>query len=110
MKIIPAIVEFNYDKRIIKFQLIIDGTFLRVRDDKTRLYRKGEISKTMNDLNIAINVWRSIHNSITNAMIIGNQDTNINKIYNNTTDKILEADDVYYSRAIPRESLLSSIC
>jgi len=42
----------------------------------------------MNDLNIAINVWRSMHNCITNAMIIGNQDINLNKVYNTTTDKI----------------------
>ena len=101
-----SIIEFNYD---VNHKISINHRWnpLRVRDDKTRLYRKGEISKTMNDLNIAINVWRSIHNSITNAMIIGNQDTNINKVYNNTTDKILEADDIYYSRNIPRESLLS---
>ena len=101
-----SIIEFSYD---VNNKISINHRWnpLRVRDDKTRLYKKGEISKTMNDLNIAINVWRSIHNSITNAMIIGNQDTNINKVYNNTTDKILESDDVYYSRNIPRDSLLS---
>tara|TARA_B110000858_G_scaffold198357_1_gene264236 strand:- start:2060 stop:4999 length:2940 start_codon:yes stop_codon:yes gene_type:complete len=101
-----SIIEFSYD---VNDKISINHRWnpLRVRDDKTRLYKKGEISKTMNDLNIAINVWRSIHNSITNAMIIGNQDPDINNIYNNTTDKILESDDVYYSRNIPRDSLLS---
>ena len=101
-----SIVEFNYD---VNNKICIHYRWnpLRIRDDKTRLYRKGELSKTMNDLNIAINVWRSMHNCITNAMIIGNQDINLNKVYNTTTDKILEADDVYYSRNIPRDSLLS---
>ena len=59
-----SIIEFNYD---VNNKIAINHRWnpLRRRDDKTRLYKKGEISKTMNDLNIAINVWRSIHNSIT---------------------------------------------
>ena len=99
-----SIVEFSYDVNN-KISIHHRWNPLRIRDDKTRLYRNGEISKTMNDLNIAINIWRSIHNCITNAMIIGNESINSGNIYD--TDKILETDDVYYSRNIPRDSLLS---
>ena len=97
-----SIVEFSYtlnDKIKINYR----WSALRVREDKTRLFRKGEISKTMNDLNIAINIWRSIHNSVSLAMIMGND----KKLLINDNNKILESDDVYYSRNIPRESLLS---
>ena len=102
-----SIIEFNY---VPNNNISIHHRWnpLRLREDKTRLFKKGEISKTMNDLNIAINIWRSIHNSVTNAMIMGNQDIYINKTYNeNSVDKILDSDDIYYSRNIPRESLLS---
>lgn len=102
-----SIIEFSYDPND-KISIHYRWNPLRIRDDKTRLFKKGEISKTMNDLNIAINIWRSIHNSVTNAMIMGNDDININKVYNNNSiDKILDSGDVYYSRNIPRESLLS---
>ena len=97
------IVEFSYDN-IDKISVHHRWNALRVREDKTRLYRKGELSKTMNDLNIAINVWRSIHNSVTNSMIMGNEIINN---FNDNYDKILDSGDVYYSRNIPRESLLS---
>ncbi len=102
-----SIIEFSYE---VNNNISIHHRWnpLRIRDDKTRLYKKGEISKTMNDLNIAINIWRSIHNSVTNSMIMGKEDININNTYNNNSiDKILDSDDVYYSRNIPRESLLS---
>jgi len=102
-----SIIEFNYNNNI-NISVHHRWNPLRIRDDKTRLFKKGEISKTMNDLNIAINIWRSIHNSVTNAMIMGNEDLYINNTYNeNSIDKVLDSDDVYYSRNIPRESLLS---
>lgn len=96
------IIEFSYDLNS-KISIHHRWNPLRVREDKTRLYLSGEISKTMNDLSTAINVWRSIHNSVTNQMIMGNEITNLE----NEDDKILESDDIYYSRNIPRESLLS---
>lgn len=96
------IIEFSYD---LNNKISINHRWnpLRVREDKTRLFLSGEISKTMNDLSTAVNVWRSIHNSVTNQMIMGNELINIE----NTIDKSLESDDIYYSRNIPRESLLS---
>ncbi len=101
-----SIVEFSYD---VNDKISINHRWnpLRIRDDKTRLFRTGELSKTMNDLNIAINVWRSIHNSVTYAMIMGNEDINDNDYSNTSIEKILDTGDVYYSRNIPRESLLS---
>jgi|UniRef100_A0A6C0JP37 hypothetical protein len=101
-----SIVEFSYDNND-KVYISHRWNPLRVRDDKTRLYRKGEISKTMNDLNTAINVWRSIHNSVTYSMIMGNQTINHNNLLDSNVERILESGDVYYSRNIPRESLLS---
>jgi len=102
-----SIIEFSYEPNNKK-NIHHRWSPLRVREDKTRLFKTGEISKTMNDLNIAINIWRSIHNSVTNAMIMGNEDINFNTIYNNNiVDKLLDTGDVYYSRNIPRESLLS---
>ena len=65
------IIEFSYD---LNNKISINHRWnpLRVREDKTRLFLSGEISKTMNDLSTAVNVWRSIHNSVTNQMIITN--------------------------------------
>lgn len=80
---------------------------IRVRDDKTRIYRKGTLSKTANDMSVAINIWRSIHNPVTNAMIMGNEPVFNKEAYDSETDRLLESDDVYYSRSIPRNNLLS---
>jgi len=101
-----SIVEFKYinDTSIPISQRWVP---LRVREDKTRIYKKGILSKTANDLGVALNIWRSIHNPVTSAMITGNEPVYNKDIDISTDDRLLEADDVYYSRNIPRESLLS---
>ena len=42
---------------------------LRVRWDKTELFARGEVGRTMNDFAVATDVWNSIHDPITEAMI-----------------------------------------
>jgi len=96
-----AIVEFRYD---IESKLWIP---IRVREDKTRIYRQGIFSKTANALPVAINIWRSIHNPISKEMIVGSAKLLIRDINEEIQGKELEADDVYYARGIPRRSLLS---
>jgi 2-polyprenyl-3-methyl-5-hydroxy-6-metoxy-1,4-benzoquinol methylase len=92
------IVEFRYnleEKRWIA---------IRVREDKTRIYKKGIFSKTANSLPVAMNIWLSIHNPIPTEMIMGNTIINADNLLEGKT---LEADDVYYTRGIPRRYLLS---
>lgn len=98
-----SIVEFRYnnDKTIPANQRWIP---IRVREDKTKIYRKGILSKTANDHGVALNVWRSIHNPVTTAMIFDNEKISKTDM---TNDMLLNSDDIYYSRNIPREYLLS---
>lgn len=42
---------------------------LRVRWDKTELFARGEVGRTMNDMVVATDVWNSIHDPITETMI-----------------------------------------
>jgi len=94
-----TIVEFRYDVQNKKW------CPLRIRFDKTNLYKKGVFGKTANSLMVAINVWRSIHNPISKELIIGSKSLFDRDVINEV--KELEADDVYYTRGIPRKSLLS---
>jgi len=96
-----TIVEFRYN--IEKKEWIP----IRIREDKTRIYKKGIFSKTANSLPVAINVWRSIHNPISKELITGNAEIKLKDNIEDIEGKALEADDIYYSRGIPRRSLLS---
>ena len=80
---------------------------IRVREDKTRIYKKGILSKTANDLSVALNIWRSIHNPVITDMITGNQPVFIKEASDIPEERLLDSDDVYYSRNIPRDCLLS---
>jgi 2-polyprenyl-3-methyl-5-hydroxy-6-metoxy-1,4-benzoquinol methylase len=80
---------------------------IRIREDKTRIYKKGSFSKTANSLPVAINIWRSIHNPISKELIIGKASLLDREISSEIQGKTLEADDIYYTRGIPRRSLLS---
>jgi len=95
------IVEFRYD--LEKKQWIA----IRVREDKTRIFKKGIFSKTANSLPVALNIWRSIHNPISKEIIVGATKIKMRDLNEEIKGKVLEADDVYYSRGIPRRSLLS---
>jgi len=103
---------------IVECRYVLDNTIpahmrwkpMRPREDKTRIYKTGEISKTANDMSVAINIWRSIHNQITESAIRGNNiidNTNIDSGEGGEGERLLETDDVYYSRNIPREAMLS---
>jgi len=93
------IVECRFDLEEKKWKPI------RVREDKTKIYKRGEFTKTANSLIVAVNIWRSINNPISRDMIMGL----INMKEGEELDeaKKLDADDIYYSRAIPRKTLLS---
>jgi SAM-dependent methyltransferase len=99
-----SIVEFKY---INDISIPISERWIpiRVREDKTRIFKKGILSKTANELSVALNIWRSIHNPVSTAMILGNQPV-FNK-EDSEKNKLLDSDDVYYSRNIPRDYLLS---
>jgi len=97
-----SIVEFKYindDKIPINERWVP----IRTREDKTRLYRKNILGKTLNELSVAMNIWRSIHNPVTTTMIKGNDSLE----HDTGVDRTLDSDDVYYSRNIPRHNMLS---
>jgi len=94
-----TIVEFRFDMKEKKWKPI------RVREDKTKIFKKGEFTKTANSLVVAVNIWRSINNPISREMITGGIDMKEGDDLEEA--KKLEADDIYYSRSIPRKTLLS---
>jgi SAM-dependent methyltransferase len=102
-----TIVEFAYDpnpnvhvsKRWIP---------LRVREDKTRIFqRTGKLSKTANDLSVAMSIWRTIHNPVTTEMISGVRRTRPGDVPDMLEERLLGVDDTYYAREIPRQHMLS---
>lgn len=96
------------DETIVEFRFDIDDKLwkpIRVREDKTKIFKRGEFSKTANSLLVAVNVWRSINNPISREMITGMID--YKNIHDFDEAKKLDADDIYYSRSIPRRTLLS---
>ena len=96
-----TIVEFRYD--------LIEKQWkpIRVRTDKTRIYNKGIFDKTANSVQVAMDTWDTIHNTITSSMIVGNSDIK-NIVDENPEmeneipeDNVLETDDIYYERNVP---------
>jgi SAM-dependent methyltransferase len=113
-EVIPddAIVEFAFDRtddRTISYR----WRPLRVRDDKTRLYRRVDeygnktLSKTANDASTANSIWRSIHRPVSQAMIEGKVRVEESEAPGCVEDRLQADDDVYYAREIPRFHLLS---
>ena len=94
------IVEFSYDGS--EPNASMRWKPMRVREDKTRIYRQGILSKTLNDFSVACNIWRSIHNPISQNNIIGNE-----PIQNNMDVAELNANDIYYSRTMQKDARLS---
>lgn len=80
---------------------------MRIREDKNRIYKMGELSKTANDMSVAINIWRSIHNPVTESIIRGNKPIINMDVNESESERLLEADDIYYSRNIPRDAMFS---
>ena len=82
-------------------------TPLRVRDDKTRMYRTTKkIGGAANDFEVALNIWRSIHNPVTHSMICG-MDKPPRSELRTQDEEILSSESVYYARDVPREYSLS---
>jgi hypothetical protein len=94
------IVEFSYDGS--EENPSMRWKPMRVREDKTRIYRQGILSKTLNDFSVACNIWRSIHNPISQNNIIGNE-----PIVNNMDVTELGANDIYYARTMQKDARLS---
>jgi hypothetical protein len=94
------IVEFSYDAS--EENPSMRWKPMRVREDKTRIYRQGILSKTLNDFSVACNIWRSIHNPISQNNIIGNE-----PIVNNMDVAELGANDIYYARTMQKDARLS---
>ena len=103
------------EESIVEFRYILDESIpinrrwspIRVREDKTRIFKQGKLSKTANELGVAINIWRSIHLPVTKAMITGNEPVFPKDAPDDIDERLLDTDDIYYSREIPRDSLLS---
>jgi hypothetical protein len=92
-----SIVEFAYD--VTKGSCLSQHWVpLRVRKDKTEMYRKFGLSHTANDYMTALNVWRSIQYPVTENIISG-----LEKISKND---IIE-DDVYFSSTLDRNKYAS---
>ncbi len=102
-----SIVEFAYDpttpgpvsKRWIAH---------RVREDKTRIFQKtGELSKTANDLTVAMSIWRTIHAPVTKEIIMGVAPVMGADVPDDLEARLLGVDDTYYAREVPRAHMLS---
>lgn len=105
-----AIVEFTYDKGAESSGRSVSYNWraLRVRDDKTRILQKtGKLSKTLNDLSVALNVWRTIITPVTREMIMGVKPVLQSALPITLEERLLSTDDIYYARSIPREHRLS---
>lgn len=100
-----SVVEFAYD---IKTPLILENKRwipLRIRHDKNKIYNfgLGEINKTANSYFVAMNIWRSITNEVSQEMICGKIDLDEKNI-----TKYLSSQDKYYTRNINSANLISN--
>ena len=118
-----TIVEFAYDVSQSSSQTnntILNASRrwipMRVRDDKTRILQNALNSrhfppnlpsKTANDLNVAVSIWRTIHDPVTRDHITGVTPIGISAVPDTLEEKLLGVDDVYYARDVPRQHLLS---
>ena len=82
----------------------------RLREDKSRIYKygdkSGKISKSANDFKVALNVWQSIHNPITQLMITNYQVIE-QQLKEFNYSAFLSSEDTYYNRTMHRSNLLS---
>lgn len=98
------------DNTIVEMSYEIDKGWsaLRVREDKTRLLRSsGTITKTANDLSVALNIWHSIHHPVKLEHIIGQEEVPLSSVPIDIEERMLGTNDVYYARDIPRNHMLS---
>ena len=102
-----SIVEFAYDPSAASLPIMKRWSPLRVRIDKTRIYKQtGKLSKTANDLVVAQSVWRTIHLPVEREMITGVENIELDTS-SSLEERLLGIDNVYYAREIPRQHMLS---
>lgn len=102
-----SIVEFAYNPKANVPKASMRWKALRVREDKTRIFRTGTLSKTANDLSVAMSIWRTIHSPVTTEMIMGLQPVQNSDIPEDLEERLLGVDDTYYARSVPRAHMLS---
>lgn len=103
-----SIVEFAYNPDLKDLSIMKRWFPLRVRVDKTRIFKKtGKLSKTANDLIVAQSIWRSIHVPVEREMITGVQEIPLESVSSSLEERLLGIDEVYYAREIPRQHMLS---
>lgn len=87
------------DNTIVEFSWINEQWIpIRVRQDKTELLRKQGLSRTANDIKSALNVWQTINDPVTDAMIKGQIQVTPESINNN-------AAETYYFRSTARDKM-----
>lgn len=102
-----SIVEFAYDPTAVG-PVSCRWKAHRVREDKTRIFQKtGELSKTANDLTVAMSIWRTIHAPVTKEIIMGVAPVQGADIPEDLEARLLGVDDTYYAREVPRAHMLS---
>jgi SAM-dependent methyltransferase len=102
-----TIVEFAYAKDLIDVPVSRRWVPLRTREDKTRIFQTGELSKTANDLTVATSIWRAIHNPVDRDHITGVVTTPTAELSGSLEERLLGVDDVYYAREMHRSHMLS---
>jgi len=103
-----SIVEFTYHPDRTALPVGKRWEALRVREDKTRLLRLGEKSKTANDFAVATSIWRTIHRPVTTEMIVGAVPVVGAEAPEDAEEKLLSTDQIYYLRDIHARHMLSS--
>lgn len=99
-----TIVECRYDTEAVDLPVPLRWRAMRVRKDKTRLYRQNRaIGRAANDMKTARNIWVNMHEPVTRAMIVG--DAPIPEM--ELAAKESSVEERYYARDIPRYHLLS---
>lgn len=80
----------------------------RVREDKTKTFRTtGALTKTANDMSVALNIWHTIHSPVTHEHIIGQTIVPVSALPVDVEERMLGTNDIYYARDIPRNHMLS---
>jgi hypothetical protein len=103
-----SIVEFAYDPSLKNLPIMKRWNPLRVRIDKTRIFKKtSKLSKTANDLIVAQSIWRSIHVPVEREMITGVEEIAVESVAASLEERLLGIDEIYYAREIPRQHMLS---
>lgn len=102
-----TVVEFAFDPSLSD-HVSKCWVALRVREDKTRIYRTtGNVSKTANDVSVANSIWRTIHNPVTQSMVKGLEPVQVSAQYEDMGENIVSSDSLYYARDVPRNHMLS---